>query len=91
MVLDTIWQKLIVSVLIASISILSQLETLEDTLVVEKNVALGKPPVQVFDYVTNLEEYSVVSNFNKIIFLFEIITLFLIVVSKCSKNSSNSK
>ena len=57
---NTIWKKLFFSILIAVLSILSQLETTDDTLLVEKNVILGKPPVFVFDYVTNLEEYPTV-------------------------------
>ena len=61
MVLNTKWQKLMVSILIAGISMLYQLETPGDSLIVEKNVALGKPAVNVFEYVTNLEEYSTVT------------------------------
>jgi hypothetical protein len=61
MVLNTIWQKLLVSILIAGASMLYQLETLDDSLIVEKNVSLGKPAAYVFDYITNLEEYSTVN------------------------------
>jgi hypothetical protein len=68
MVLNKIWQKLFVSLFIAAISILSQLETLDDILIVNKDVVVAKNPVYAFEFITNFEEYPSVT-FKFIIFL----------------------
>jgi hypothetical protein len=60
--LTNIGIKLLISIVIAGISILSQLSSNEDILLADKVVVLGKSPSEIYKVLTALEEYSTVSN-----------------------------
>jgi hypothetical protein len=56
--------RMLFSSIAAIISLLYQLETGEDLLITEKLVVLAKNKTEIFDHLSNLENYVNVSNKN---------------------------
>jgi hypothetical protein len=77
MFLASIRQKVLVSAFIAIISALYQLESNDEFFVTEKLVMLSKNRSEIFNYLTNLEDYPRVNL--KCYFLVYIKLLFLLI------------
>ena len=74
--------KLLISVLVGCLSSLYQMETKDELVVCEKKVMLSKPRLDVYEFLSNLENYPAVSIHPKFQYSYSFLAVFKLKLNK---------